>query len=229
MCVCVWILVLQYGYHLPESEENIYYCQVYFKFIGNILFTYPLKVLQNLKQKLDFGFYLLCSTGFRSSKGARWEMERENRGRHRVREVEIEGGREWHLYTTELFTFSCAQRNLVVLLKQVLGPKSQVSHLMDWSDGLLYPKSPPLVLSLLQPTTLIEICNLILPSPDMQYALDLIFDPFSYPWSISFTEGCLPSSFAHITVYSVFKKPSLSSDDWSNFCPISVLNFFSKS
>lgn len=131
--VCV-NLVLQYGYHLPESEENIYYCQVYFKFIGNILFTYPLKVLQNLKQKLDFGFYLFCSVAFRNSKRARWEMEGENRGRQRVREGEMEGGREWHLYTTELFTFSCAQRSLVVLLKQVLGPKSQVFYL-PYSDG----------------------------------------------------------------------------------------------
>lgn len=90
---------------------------------------------------------------------------------------------------------------------------------------LMDPKSPPLLLSLLQPTTLNEICNLIYPSSDKIYALDLIFDPFSYPWSISFTEGCLPSSFAHITVYPVFKKPLFS----SNFCRISILNFISKS
>lgn len=42
VCVCV----LQYGYRLPElAEEEVVYCSVYFRLVGERLFTYP-KTLQ---------------------------------------------------------------------------------------------------------------------------------------------------------------------------------------
>ena len=34
---------LQYGYRLPETEEDVIYYQVYFRPIGETLFTYPFK------------------------------------------------------------------------------------------------------------------------------------------------------------------------------------------
>ena len=34
--------VLQYGYRLPElAEEEVVYCSVYFRLVGDRLFTYP--------------------------------------------------------------------------------------------------------------------------------------------------------------------------------------------
>ena len=32
---------LQYGYRLPEDDSNLLYYQVYFKLVGEMLFTYP--------------------------------------------------------------------------------------------------------------------------------------------------------------------------------------------
>lgn len=38
ICFCV----LQYGYRLPElAEDEVVYCSVYFRLLGEILFRYP--------------------------------------------------------------------------------------------------------------------------------------------------------------------------------------------
>lgn len=43
--VCVCVCVLQYGYRLPDlAEEEVVYCSVYFRLVGERLFTYPSKL-----------------------------------------------------------------------------------------------------------------------------------------------------------------------------------------
>jgi hypothetical protein len=43
--------VFQYGYRIPESDEGMLYYQVYFKPIGNKLFTYPLHYRYRCQRK----------------------------------------------------------------------------------------------------------------------------------------------------------------------------------
>ena len=44
--VSISLFIFQYGYRLPETDDNMLYYQVYFRPVGQILFTYPFRNLR---------------------------------------------------------------------------------------------------------------------------------------------------------------------------------------
>lgn len=50
---CVFLIVSQYGYQLPAlQEDNVVYCHVYFKLLGEKLFSYPQLFTLRIEVKL---------------------------------------------------------------------------------------------------------------------------------------------------------------------------------
>ena len=107
-------------------------------------------------------------------------------------------------------------------------------------DPFLFPSAPPPKMINFIPATLTEIYKLISASESKQCPLDSIptfllklcsneLGPIiTNLVNFSLSEGISPLSFKQALVQPLLKKPSLSTDDLNNFCPISILIFISK-
>ena len=107
-------------------------------------------------------------------------------------------------------------------------------------EGLSLPQVSPPNYGTFHPTTLNEIRQIVFSSPSKQCLLDIIptdilkqcFDVLgpviTELVNLSLSAGMFPSSFAKAVVRPLLKKSSLPSNDFSNYRPISNLNFISK-